>query len=140
MPFTAKDFHTFALWLIQQNTDEASLRTAISRAYYASHLLAVQRLMQRGWAPRGSGDDHGRILARLNHGATRHLANKLRTLLELRQHADYHMEATDTVRNQDCQLCARIRLTSSDQAVVNRSHWEEVQEISQNLMQFLERL
>ena len=31
MPFAAKDFHTFALWLIQQNTDEASLRTAISR-------------------------------------------------------------------------------------------------------------
>lgn len=59
MPFLAKDFYDLALWLVQQRTDEVSLRTAISRVYYAGHLLAVQRLMQKGWEPRGGGEDQG---------------------------------------------------------------------------------
>ena len=140
MPFAAKDFHTLAIWLIQQNTNEASLRTAISRVYYASHLLAVERLVLKGWNPTGSGQDHTGVIRRLNQGRTRHLANKLRKLYELRQHADYHIEATDTVRNQNCQFCAQIRRALPAEEVVNGSHWEEVQAISQDLLHFLEQL
>lgn len=61
MPFDAKGFYDLALWLVQQRTDEASLRTAISRVYYAAHLLAVQRLIQKGWEAKGTGDDYGRV-------------------------------------------------------------------------------
>jgi len=141
VPFAPKDFHTLALWLSQQRTDEASLRTAISRVYYAAHLLAVERLVQRGWEPKGTGDDHMGVFRRLDRGATRHLAVKLRTLLELREHADYHLEATDTVRNRDCKYCKQVRDSSPPTAlVVNWQHWEEGQEVSQNLLPYLERL
>jgi len=141
VPFAPKDFHTLALWLSQQRTDEASLRTAISRVYYAAHLLAVERLVQRGWEPKGTGDDHMGVFRRLDRGATRHLAVKLRTLLELREHADYHLEATDTVRNQYCKYCKQIRESApSAESVVNLNHWAEVQEVSQNLLSSLERL
>ena len=141
MPFAPKDFYTLALRLSQQRTDEASLRTAISRVYYAAHLLAVERLVQKGWEPKGTGDDHMGVFRRLNRGATRHLAVKLRALLELREHADYHLEATDTVRNRDCKYCKQIRESSSStEPVVNSKHWEEVQEIGQTLLRDLERL
>jgi hypothetical protein len=140
MPFAAKDFHILAIWLIQQRTDEASLRTAISRVYYAGHLLAVERLVPKGWSPTGSGQDHNGIIRQLTRGKTRHLANKLRRLYEFRQHADYHVEATATVRNQDCQFCAQIRGVLPAKDVVNESHWEEVQEIGQDLLHFLEQL
>ena len=142
MPFAPKDFHTLAVWLSQQRPDdEASLRTAISRVYYAGHLLAVERLVQRGWAPKGTGDDHMGVIRELNRGRTRHLAGRLRQLLEFREHADYHLEAADTIRNQDCKYCKQVRDSSPPTAlVVNWHHWEEVQEVSQNLLSYLERL
>jgi hypothetical protein len=141
VPFAAKDFHTLAIWLSQQRTDEASLRTAISRVYYAAHLLAVERLVQKGWEPTGRRDDHMGVFRRLNRGATMQLASRLRILLELREHADYHLEATDTVRNRDCKYCKQVRDSLPPTAlVVNWQHWEEVQEVSQNLLPYLERL
>lgn len=141
MPFAPKDFHTLALWLSQQRTDETSLRTAISRVYYAAHLLAVERLVQRGWEPTGTGADHGGVIRELRSRRTRNLGDRLEQLLELREHADYHLEATDTVRNQYCKYCKQIRESSSPtQPVVNSKHWAEVQEISQNLLPLLERL
>jgi hypothetical protein len=141
VPFAPQDFHTFALWLSQHRTDEASLRTAISRAYYAGHLLAVQRLMQRGWEPKGTGDDHRGVIRALRRGKTRHLADRLALLLEFREHADYHLEATDTIRNQHCSLCKKMRESSlPDALVVNWHHWEEVQAVSQNLLSYLERI
>ena len=141
MPFAAKDFYTLAIWLTQQRVDEASLHTAISRVYYAGHLLGVQRLRQKGWEPKGSGDDHSGVIRELNRGRTRRLAIDLRELLELREHADYHVEAADTVHNQDCKFCKQIReLFSSAEPVVNSKHWEKVQEISQGLWPLLERL
>jgi len=109
VPFAATDFHTLALWLIQNRTDEASLRTAISRVYYAGHLLAVQRLMTRGWEPKGTGEDHRGVIRELRRGRTRHLADKLTLLLELREHADYHLEAADMDRNTEGQLSVSER-------------------------------
>lgn len=141
MSFAATDFHTLALWLIQNRTDEASLRTAISRVYYAGHLLAVQRLMTRGWEPKGTGEDHRGVIRELRRGRTRHLADKLTLLLEFREHADYHLEAADTVRSPHCQFCKQVRDSSSPaEPVVTWHHWEEVQEVSQNLLSLLERL
>lgn len=142
MSFAPRDFYTLALWLSQNRTDEASLRTAISRAYYAGHLLAVQKLMERrGWQPSGTGDDHRGVIRELRRGRTRHLADRLTLLLEFREHADYHLDATDTIRNQDCPLCKKVRESSPPVAfVVNRTHWTEVQEVSHNLLSYLERL
>lgn len=140
MPFTARDFYDLALWLVQQRVDEVSLRTAISRVYYAGHLLAVQRLMQKGWEPRGGGEDHGRVLQELRSRRTRNLAGMLDQLRELREHADYHLDASDTVLNQRCKLCRQLReLLATSEPVVNRNHWEEAKEVSERLIPLLEK-
>lgn len=140
MPFTARDFYDLALWLVQQRTDEVSLRTAISRVYYAGHLLAVQRLMRKGWEPRGAGEDHGRVLQELRSRRTRNLAGMLDQLREFRDHADYHLDTSDTVRNQRCKLCKQLReLLTTSEPVVNRNHWEEAKEVSERLFPLLEK-
>jgi uncharacterized protein (UPF0332 family) len=109
VPFAPNDFHTLAIWLSQQRpNDEASLRTAVSRVYYAGHLLAVQRLMQKGWKPKGTGADHRGVIRELRARRTRNLGDRLEQLLILREHADYHLEVTDTVRNRDCKYCKQF--------------------------------
>ena len=141
MPFAARNFYDLALWLVQQRTDEVSLRTAISRAYYAGHLLAVQKLVQKGWEPRGGGEDHGRVLQELRSRRTRNLAGMLDQLREFRDHADYHLDTSDTVRNQHCKLCRQLReLFITSEPVVNQNHWEEAKEVSERLFPLLKKL
>lgn len=142
MPFTAKDFHTFAIWLAEQKSDEASLRTAISRAYYAGYHLAAQRMQTKGWEPKGKGDDHGSLIAAMRRGGrTKQLGDILYDLLEFRRHADYHLEAAATVSNDYCSHCKKIRESSSPaDSVVNSHHWGKVHEICQRLLPRLDRL
>lgn len=67
MPFTAKDFYQLALWIVEQKADEASFRTAISRAYYAAHLLAIEKAQEKkGLKPKGTGDDPMGVIRALN--------------------------------------------------------------------------
>lgn len=147
MPFVATAFHTFALWIIDQNIMdqnilEASLRTAISRAYYAGYLLAAQRMQTKGWQPKGKGDDHGSLIAAMKHrgGRTRELGERLYTLLELRRHADYHLVSAATIGNDDCTYCKKVRESSSAESVVTVDHWEEVKEICERFLPRLEQL
>ena len=141
MPFDAKDFYDLAAWLVQSRTNEASLRTAISRVYYANHLLAVRKLMEKSWEPTGKGDDHGRVIHELRSRRYRNLAERLQRLRALREHADYHMEASDSVLNKDCEFCKKIRESPSpSEPVVNQSHWEEAKEVSDHLSPLLEKL
>lgn len=140
MSFDARDFSSLAFWLVENRADEASLRTAISRVYYAAHLLAVRK-PKNNWVPTGKGDDHGGVIRALNRGKTKNLAGWLEQLREAREHADYHLEAPDTVFNQGCRFCRTIRESSStDEQVVNRNHWEEVKMVGERLFPLLEKL
>jgi hypothetical protein len=140
VPFDARDLSSLASWLTEQRTDEASIRTAISRVYYAAHLLVVRK-PKNNWVPTGTGADHRGVIRALNRGATTRLASLLEQLLELREHADYHVEATDTVFNRGCRFCKKIAASSSQrEQVVDLSHWEEVKKISARLFPLLEKL
>ena len=79
MPFDARDFSSLALWLVENRTSEASLRTAISRTYYAAHLLAVRK-PKNNWVPTGKGEDHRGVIRTLNRGKTKNLAGWLEQL------------------------------------------------------------
>lgn len=83
------------------SSEDAYLRSAISRAYYATFLLAVERLRRKGTWVEAAHDVHTRAIRLLRQHRAAGLANLLSALREKRVHADYH------VRNSgpDCPLC-----------------------------------
>jgi len=60
--------------------------------------------MGKSWQPKGTGDDHRGVIRELRNRRTRNLADKLGLLLEFREHADYHLEASDTILDQYCKF------------------------------------
>lgn len=139
MPFNVKDFYELAQWLVDQRKDESSLRTAISRIYYAAHLIALQKLIQKGWTPTGRGKDHDGVIRELRSRRFRNQGDQLKSLLELREHADYHVDTAQTIRNQYCEFCKKVR-DSQDEQNVNIRHWEEALSIGNRCMPHLEKL
>jgi len=102
LSFAAEEFYALATWLcggvtpsaqnqIAVRTDEVAIRTAISRTYYAAHLLARDALVKKGWTP-PRGEVHGAVLAELRRRNKMRLAGDLAKLQRLRNHADYHVE------------------------------------------------
>ena len=142
MSFTPKDFYDLALWLISQRGDESSVRSAISRAYYGAHLLACEKLIEKNWwTPTGTGIDHDGVIRALRQRRTRQLGDNLRSLLELREHADYHLDATLSKRNDKCNLCKEIRDSAkSAPEVVGKTHWDEAAVLSGRCIPLLEKL
>ncbi len=137
----AKDFSHLATWLVEQRTDEASLRTAISRIYYAAHLVAVRKLVEKGWEPRGRGDDHGRVIHELRDRRYRNLADRLHRLRALREHADYHLEPGASILNTDCEFCKKLRQSLVTAGMVTtHNHWVEAKGIGERLFPLLEKL
>jgi hypothetical protein len=82
---------------------EVYLRSAISRAYFANHVLAVAKAAQKfkGFEAGGTGDDHARVINAFRAGRTAVIANLLTNLRRRRNHADYHVE----VAAEDCKFC-----------------------------------
>ncbi len=84
-PFDPRDFLTLARHLCDEDRSEARLRTAISRAYYASMLLARVK----------TGVSEQRHIHKIVQGALKKLnsplAQKLADLERLRGLADYHL-------------------------------------------------
>lgn len=70
--------------------DEAGLRTAVGRAYYAAFLVARAKTGQTG-----SDDIHSRVINALRRGPAWVLGGKLDSLRRLRTAADYEMSAGD---------------------------------------------
>ena len=141
MTFNPKDFYELAQWLVDQRKDESSFRTAISRVYYAAHLIALEKLVQKSWTPKGRGEDHDGVIRELRNRRFRQLGDHLKRLLELREHADYHLEASLTVRNQYCSFCRQIRDSNTPTTqIVSRNHWDEVASVSGRCVPLLEKL
>ena len=137
MPFDAKSFYDLAIWLVNQKPDESSLRTAIGRVYFAGHLLAMQKLVYKGWVPKGSGEDHGGVIRELRKGKTTGLSVRLNHLRMLREHADYHLGSGA----EDCELCQKSRQSSpaSDQEVTT-DHWSDAKETGERCLPLIEKL
>jgi hypothetical protein len=94
MKFDWKDYVEVCRFLEQHAatspTEEAFLRSAVSRAYYAAfcHLRNYARDSLE-FRPRNDADDHGRLHSRLKQGKLRGLALKLERLREWRNECDY---------------------------------------------------
>lgn len=89
----AEKFFDLAVVTAECCSDEEYLRSAISRIYFATHLLAVQRMSRKyaNFEVEGRAEDHGAVIRALNVGKTRRLSDILRKLRARRNHADYHI-------------------------------------------------
>jgi len=140
--FAPELFYDIATWLCGDSgtnagvrSDEVALRTAISRTYYAAHLLAREVLVKKGWKP-PRGEVHGAVLAELRRRNKPRLAGDLASLQRLRNHADYHIE-TDSGHSADiCRLCEELK-TPNPPDVVNGEHWKRAARIAPGLISLL---
>ena len=97
MSFNPHDFLMLARALATAgNSHEAEYRTAVSRAYYAAHLQARERLVAAGeLVPTRSGEDHRLIVRRLRaRGGSE--GDQLDWLRIRRIRADYRLGAVMT--------------------------------------------
>jgi hypothetical protein len=108
-------FFELALATTQCSTEEAYLRSAISRVYFATHLLASAQARRKyqGFSVGGNADDHGAVIRVLRQGRARRLSDLLQDLREARNHADYHLD----IPLEDCRYC-------KDGLTVELSDWE----------------
>jgi uncharacterized protein (UPF0332 family) len=79
---------------LQNILDEASYRTAASRAYYAAYHKALSLAKREGYISSHSGDDHQQVQlhfsrAKSNEKIRRSIGENLDRLRDLRHKADY---------------------------------------------------
>lgn len=140
MAFDPDDFQRLADWLAAQRTDEASVRTSISRLYYSAHLIATHRAFMKGWfLPTGRGGDHGAVIRALRNKIGRVRADQLERLRELRDHADYHLDCAQGPFNDDCEICEELRESSASEAVTSKQ-WQEASEIGARFLPLIRKL
>ena len=96
-----REFQTLASILVNGKTP-AEIRTAISRAYYATHNVGAEILSRGGFRISEGPGGHGDVWNRLsNSGDTEvmKVGSQLSNLYAMRIHADYRLYRTD-VENQ----------------------------------------
>jgi hypothetical protein len=94
------------------NGNEARIRTAIGRAYYAVFLKALSSFAEQGLLVRSnSGADHRHVLLALRRRSRITEADQLDRLRELRVRADYDMNITMSpdARQESLLLAHRLR-------------------------------
>ena len=90
-PFNWSAYQSLATELAKQ-TEEAALRSAVSRAYYYAYHIARARLMDNGFALLPGQDSHKQVWEKFSSSADfgcRKLAEKAKRLKDKRQTADY---------------------------------------------------
>jgi hypothetical protein len=103
--FDPRDFHVYAVESSTGTPDEAACRSAISRAYYAAYLVALQYVRSRKIRAYPPPDEywgsHQRIIhavGEIRHPGARVIERDLDRLKRLRVSADYHLEYTGASR------------------------------------------
>lgn len=96
--------------------EEAALRTATSRAYYAALHLASQRAQAEGYIPTYSGDDHQGVSRHFRTSSADRVRKKIATDLDRmrksRNQADYDLALTQTPR-----AMADLTIKSAEQTI-----------------------
>lgn len=96
--------------------EEASLRSATSRAYYAALHLATEHALAEGYVPSYSGDDHQGVSRHFRQsGADRirkKIASDLDRMRKSRNQADYDPELSQTPR-----AMADLTIKSAEQTI-----------------------
>ena len=92
--FDPKNFLKLAKDLIKEDTDEAKLRSSISRAYYGTfHLFRnwLENLPNRKYTFRYDSTDHIKIQKLLKKEKGRKIKDKFRKTRQNRNNADYNL-------------------------------------------------
>jgi len=94
--FKPRKFLKLAEDLIEDDGYEkpARARTAIGRAYYASHLFVKQRMQQAGWNIPDDHRVHDFVIDELLDSEISHIGSMLDQLCEQRRNADYYMDVS----------------------------------------------
>ena len=100
MPFDWKEYLALAGFVSNQHgsgfSDEATKRCAISRAYYAAYCHARNHAHAKlGYIMLRSGQDHRGVREHYQSKGMNVIANKLGTLNQWRNNADYDEELID---------------------------------------------
>jgi glycine cleavage system aminomethyltransferase T len=96
-----REFQTLASTLVNGKTP-AEIRTAISRAYYATHNVGAEFLSELGFRIPKNASGHGEVWNRLSNSGDKEIMNvgsKLQTLHGMRLRADYRLDEKE-VENQ----------------------------------------
>jgi hypothetical protein len=134
--FNAKEFFDLGLKIADAYDNECGYRTAIGRIYYACHLIGSDATEQKGWFPhrKYSAADHSALCKVLKERGPRGVGDKLRDLLELREHADY-----DIKKRPDSE-CAYCRHAAASTNLVDKRMWERAESIASDILPKLEAI
>jgi len=131
--FNAKEFFELGLKIADAYDNECGYRTAIGRVYYACHLIGSDATEQKGWfSPKYGAADHSALWRALKQRGPTGVGDKLRDLVELREHADYHIKKRATDK---CRYCENV----ADEAnLVDKQTWDRAKSIASNILPKLE--
>lgn len=92
--FKPRKFLKLAERLIDDEKYEepARIRTAVGRAYYASHLFVKQKMQQAGWSVPDDHNVHNFIIDELLDSEISQIGSMLDKIYEKRRIADYYMD------------------------------------------------
>ena len=111
--------------LAMRSSDEASLRSAVSRAYYAAFCIARNRLLQEGEEIPKTGEAHTTVWTKYRFSAQKHLKDVGTTgdrLRRSRNKADYDDELPDISAMVEDAIAKARRLLHSLGAVDSGKH------------------
>lgn len=94
--FRPRKFLKLAEILIEDGKYEkpARIRTAVGRAYYASHLFVKEKMQQAGWKLPDNHKVHTFIIEELSDSPISQIGSQLDHLFQKRRDADYYMDAS----------------------------------------------
>jgi len=127
--FNPKDFFDIGVDIADRYNNESGYRTAIGRVYYACHLMGSDATEKKGWFhPKNRAADHSRLCEALKERQLWSIEQKLRDLIELREHADYHIKKPS---NGGCRYCKNV---------VDKQVWERAKSIASNILPKLQAI
>jgi hypothetical protein len=131
--FVPNDYFDLAVRLAAATAQESDLRAAMSRLYYAAHLLARETLKEK-WNCTFSefGEAHSQVIRELRQRRTKNLSDLLFRLKELREHSDYHLRGLKGISHPNCTLCDDAKKSNTD--LVTRSQWVEALQNARRFM------
>lgn len=134
--FNAQEFLQLGQKLVSWAPNEAGYRTAINRAYFACHLIGCESTARKGWFnPRHDVQDHAGLWRALRQHTP--WWQKLRTLYELREHADYHIDFEQQTPNSSCPYCSNRTDTT---ALVDEGTWIIARDIANDIFPLLQSI
>lgn len=134
--FNAQEFLQLGLRLVRYEPNEAGYRTAINRVYYACHLIGCESTARKGWFdPKHDVRDHSGLWRALKEHTP--WGQKLQTLYELREHADYHIDPNQQSPNNSCPYCNSGTDTT---ALVDENTWAIARDIANDIFPRLQSI